>query len=76
MDVTNKIPLDGEVYALSSEPYSIRAEFVETEGTEGAEARIAWRLYDRHDRGILLTEEAINTLCTLTENYLSDRHDR
>ena len=65
--------MDGEVYALSSTDNPIRAEFVETLGDEGAEERIAWRLYDRFGRGVLLMINDISKLSMLTENYLEER---
>lgn len=76
MDLYKKIPVDGEVYALSSDGENgIKAEFIETDGKSGADHRICWRLYDRFGRGILLTEESVINLCKLTTNYLSN-HDR
>lgn len=69
VDFNNKNPINGEVYALSNRPTHTRAEFVETPGSDGAEQRIAWRLYDRFGRGVLLTDEEIDNLCKLTRNY-------
>ena len=70
MDFTNKIPEDGEVFALAEEENYIRAEFVESVGEVGAPNRIAWRLYDRHGKGILLSQKEMTRLCLLTNNYL------
>ena len=69
VDFNEHTPQDGETYALSNRPEHTRAEFVETKGSEGAERRIAWRLYDRHGRGILLTDEELRNLAALQENY-------
>lgn len=67
--INNKVPKNGEVFALSSEKGHTRAEFVDTPGKNGANRRIAWRLYDRFGRGVLLTEEELNILCKLMRNY-------
>lgn len=75
MDFSSKVPRDGEVYALSNGENSTRAEFVYTEGGEGARSRVAWRLYDRFGKGILLTEVEMLALCQLTNNYIEDLHD-
>lgn len=69
VDFDNKVPSDGEVYALSTGPNHTRAEFIATKGGEGADSRVAWRLYDRLGRGILLTAEEVDRLCKLTKNY-------
>lgn len=69
VNFNEKVPLDGEVYALSDRTGYTRAEFVETPGDNGADGRIAWRLYDRLGRGVLLTGEEIENLCYLTRNY-------
>ena len=73
MDFTEKIPEDGDVYALSNEENYIRAEFVESTGEVGAPSRIAWRLYDRHGKGILLTQKEMLRLCLLTNNYFKEK---
>lgn len=62
----NHVPYDGEVFKLSREEDATRAEFVNTNG------RIAWRLYDRHGRGVLLTKDEMRLLSTLTNNALAD----
>jgi len=76
MDFSRKVPLDGEVYALSDKDGYLRAEFVETLGDDGAEERIAWRLYDRFGRWVLLTLEDITKICTLTNNYINKDKDK
>jgi hypothetical protein len=70
VDFSDRTPKDGEVYALSERPEHTKAEFVETKGEHGAEMRIAWRLSDRFGRGILLTDEELANLCSLTKNYM------
>jgi len=69
MDLTNKVPKDGEVFALSDRGDTTRAEFIETSGAEGAHRKVAWRLYDRLGRGVVLTESEIVMLATLMKNY-------
>jgi len=64
MDYDDKVPQDGEVYALSSIENNTRAEFVDTNG------KIAWRLYDRFGRGVLLLEEEIRLLTKLSTAVL------
>jgi len=66
MDYDNKIPLDGEVYALSVGDNKTIAEFVNSNG------RIGWRLYDRFGRGILLLEEEIRLLTKLSTTALNE----
>lgn len=66
MDFNQKIPQDGEVYALNSGDNIVYAEFLSTN------SRIGWRLYDRLGRGILLTEEEIRKLVMLSQTALNE----
>lgn len=66
----NHIPVDGDVFALSQEENATKAEFVNTNG------RMAWRLYDRFGKGVLLTEEQMALLASLTTNALSNKEDK
>lgn len=65
MDHHDRIPQDGEVYALGTGGNHLRAEFVNTNG------RLAWRLYDRLGRGVLLTESELRILVRLSTNVLN-----
>ena len=69
MDFSDKVPMDGEVFLLSDGDYHVKAEFVDTKGSDGAERRVAWRLYDRLHRGVLITEAELKILCRLMSNY-------
>lgn len=66
----NHIPVDGEVFALSPDENATKAEFVSTRG------RIAWRLYDRHGKGVLLTEEQMRLMGSLIANALADKDNK
>ncbi len=63
----NHTPQDGEVFALSPGDNTIRAEFVDSDG------RIAWRLYDRFGKGIMLTEEQMRLMACLIANGLATK---
>jgi len=63
------IPQDGEVFKLSSHENATTAEFVNTSG------RKAWRLYDRHGKGILLLEDEMRLLAKLISNALAEQED-
>ena len=69
MDLSDITPHDGDVFALSDGDNYLRAEFVETLGVDGVDHKIAWRLYDRLGRGVLVTEGEIALLAVLTSNY-------
>lgn len=69
VDFNEHTPRDAEVYALSDRENYPRAEFVETKGEGGAERRVAWRIYDRHGKGLLLTDEEVRNLGNLQRNY-------
>jgi len=58
-------PQDGDTIKLSSGENAITAEFVNTNG------RLAWRLYDRHGKGIMLTEDEMRLLGALIANALA-----
>lgn len=72
VDFNKHVPVDAEVYALSDREHYMRAEFVETKGQEGAERRVAWRIYDRYGKGVLLTDEEVTNLGNLQRNYDQD----
>ena len=63
------IPQDGEVFKLSPHANATTAEFVDSSG------RIAWRLYDRHGKGILLLEDEMRLLAKLINNALAEHKD-
>lgn len=71
MDFSSHVPKDGELFALSARDGHTRGEFIATPGSEGADRRVAWRLFDRYGRGILLTAEELKNLCSLMNNYKS-----
>ena len=71
MDYKSHTPSDGEVYSLSSRNGYIKAEFIDTKGSDGAERRLGWRLTDRFGRGILLTSEELQNLYDLMTNYFN-----
>ena len=64
MDFDDKIPQDGETFALSDEQDCIKAEFINSSG------RICWRLCNRIGQGIMLTEDELRRLILLSNNYL------
>ena len=63
------IPRDGDVIRLSPHENATRAEFVDTGG------RLAWRLYDRHGKGILILEDEMRLLAKLIINALAEHKD-
>jgi len=63
------IPRDGDVIRLSSHENAIKAEFVDSDG------RLAWRLYDRHGKGILILEDEMRLLAKLINNALAEHKD-
>jgi hypothetical protein len=68
-DFDQHTPKDAEVFALSQREDYPRAEFVVTLGADGAEHRVAWRIYDRHGKGLLLTDQEVRNLSKLQRNY-------
>lgn len=72
MDYNSHIPKDGDVFALSGRLGHTRAELVYTPGKDGAEKRVAWRLYDRFGRGVLLTDNELQNLCKLMSNFVKN----
>jgi len=62
-------PQDGDVIRLSPHENATRAEFVNSDG------RIAWRLYDRHSKGILILEDEMKLLAKLINNALAEHKD-
>lgn len=75
MDYSDEVPEDGTVYALSTRDGYARAEFIFTPGTDGADRRIAWRIVDRNHNGVVLVDEEVENLVTLSQNFLEASDD-